>query len=146
MATSRTIASAVHTILIVEDEVLIRFDVADYLRACGYQVIEAVHATEALAVLQSGRRVDLVFSDVQLPGSMDGFGLARWVRAHRPNIKVILTSGVIRSTEIARELCDEGPLEQKPYDPQQLLNRIRASLARVRQAPPGEPEKLRSAR
>jgi DNA-binding response OmpR family regulator len=146
MMASRVNASAEHTILIVEDEVLIRFDVADYLRSCGYQVIEAANASEALSILQSGRRVDLMFSDVQLPGSMDGFALARWVRTHRPEVRVLLTSGATRSTEIAGELCEDGPLEKKPYEPQQLLRRIRASLARVRQALPNEPEKMRSVR
>jgi CheY-like chemotaxis protein len=146
MAASPSTARAAETILIVEDEILIRFDVADYLRSCGYQVIEAANASEALAFLQSGNRVDLVFSDVQLPGSMDGFALARWVRAHQPEIKVILTSGVARSTEIAGELCDEGPLEKKPYDPQHLLKRIRETLARVHQSKPDEPERLRSLR
>jgi DNA-binding response OmpR family regulator len=146
IAGSSTLDSAGETILIVEDEVLIRFDVADYLRTCGYRVIEAANATEAIAVLQSGRRIDLVFSDVQLPGSMDGFALARWVRAHQPEIKVILTSGVSRSAEVAGELCEEGPLEKKPYDPQHLLERIRSTLARVRRAKQDEPERLRSRR
>src|SRR5919198_3220402 len=123
---SRAASSAAGTILIVAYEVLIRFDVADYLRTCGYRVIEAGNASEAVAVLQSGCRIDLVFSDVQLPGSMDGFALARWVRTHQPEVKVILTSGVARSTQLAGELCDEGPLEKKPYDPQRLLERIRA--------------------
>ena len=85
------------TILVVEDDVLIRMDLADYLRECGYHVIEASNADEAMAVLQSGREVGVALADVQMPGSMDGFGLARWVRANRPNTKVILTSGVNRS-------------------------------------------------
>ena len=144
--TSRTPASATETILIVEDEVLIRMDVADYLRECRYHVVEAGNASEAIAILQSGRHIDLVFSDVQLPGSMDGFALARWVRAHQQEIKVILTSGMARSTEIAGELCDEGPLEKKPYDPQHLLQRIRSALSRVRQSDPNEPNTLRSGR
>lgn len=138
--------TASETILIVEDEVLIRFDVAGYLRECRYRVIESGNASEAIAVLQSGCRIDLVFSDVQLPGSMDGFALARWVRTHQPEIKVILTSGVARSAQVAGELCDEGPLEKKPYDPQHLLERIRATLARVRRTKPDEPERLRSLR
>jgi DNA-binding response OmpR family regulator len=136
--------SAVETILIVEDEVLIRFDVADYLRTCGYRVLEAGNASEAMAILQSGHRIDLVFSDVQLPGSMDGFALARWVRSHRPDIKVILTSGASRSAQVAGELCADGPMEKKPYDSQHLLERIRATLARVRQAKSDESAKLRS--
>ena len=127
---------ASETILIVEDEVLIRLDVADYLRGCGYRVIEAGNASEAMAIFQSGQRIDLVFSDVQLPGSMDGFALARWVRTHQPEIKVILTSGVARSAQVAGQLCEDGPLEKKPFDPQQLLQRIRESLALVRRAEP----------
>src|SRR5919198_311753 len=138
--------SASETILIVEDEVLIRLDVADYLRECGYRVMEAGNASEAIAILQSGHRIDLVFSDVQLPGSMDGFALARWVRAHQPEVKVILTSGVARSAELAGELCDEGPLEKKPYDQRHLLERIRATLARVRRTEPDRSEKLKSCR
>jgi CheY-like chemotaxis protein len=136
--------SASETILIVEDEVLIRFDVADYLRGCGYRVIEAGNASEAMAILQSGHRIDLVFTDVQLPGSMDGFALARWVRMHQPEIKVILTSGAARSAQVAGHLCEDGPLEKKPYEPQQLLERIRATLARVRRAEPDATARLRS--
>src|SRR5262245_7762736 len=135
---------ASETILIVEDEVLIRLDVSDYLRACGYRVIEAGNASEAIAILQSGHRIDLVFSDVQLPGSMDGFALARWVRTHQPEVKVILTSGVARSAQLAGELCVEGPLEKKPYDQQHLFERIRATLARVRQAGSDRFEKSQS--
>jgi CheY-like chemotaxis protein len=129
------------TILIVEDEVLIRLDVSDYLRQCGYRVVEAGNASEAIAILQSGQRIDLVFSDVQLPGSTDGFALSRWVRAHQPEIEVILTC---RSAQIAGRLCEDGPLERKPYDPQQLLKRIRASLARSPRAEPNSTDRRRS--
>ncbi len=134
------------TILIVEDEVLIRLDVADYLRECGYRVIEVGNASEAMAVLQSGCRIDLVFSDVQLPGSSDGFTLSRWVRTHQPEVKVILTSGDARSAQVAGELCEDGPLEKKPYDPQELLKRIRASLAHARRAEPNSAQRQRSCR
>jgi DNA-binding response OmpR family regulator len=138
--------SCSETILIVEDEVLIRLDVADYLRQCGYRVIEAGNASEAMAILQSGQRIDLVFSDVQLPGATDGFALSRWVRTHQPEVKVILTSGVARSAQVAGELCEDGPLEKKPYDPQQLLERIRATLARVPRAEPDTTDRRQSRR
>jgi CheY-like chemotaxis protein len=120
------------TILIVEDEVLIRMELADYLRECGYHVIETSNADEAIAVLHSGRQVAVALSDIQMPGSMDGFGLARWVRANRPNTKVILTSGVSRSAELAGDLCEDGPIESKPYHPQRLVERIRRTLAQAR--------------
>ena len=119
------------TILVVEDEVLIRLVIADYLRECGYRVHEAASADEAIAVLESRDvSVDIVFSDVIMPGSMDGFGLARWVRAHRPQVDVVLTSGIDRSAEVAGMLCQGGPLLEKPYEPQNVVDRIKQLMAR----------------
>ena len=110
-----------HTILVVEDDVFIRIDIADYLRGCGWHVVEAGTAAEAV-------NVDFVFSDVQMPGAMDGFDLAAWVRQHRPDLRIILTSGVVQRTEAATSLCDEGPIG-KPYDHDHLAQRIRHHLA-----------------
>ena len=119
------------TVLVVEDEVLIRLVIADYLRECGYRVHEAASAAEAVAVLESGTTsINIVFSDVQMPGDMDGFGLARWVRAHRPNVRVILTSSVERSADIAATLCEAGPLLEKPYEPQGVVDRIHQLIAK----------------
>ena len=111
---------------------LIRLVIAEYLRECGYRVHEAANADEALAVLEEPNvAVDIVFSDVLMPGSMDGFGLARWIRANRPQIDVVLTSGIDRSAEIAGVLCEAGPLLEKPYEPQSVVDRIKQLLARV---------------
>lgn len=121
--------SALPTVLVVEDEALIRFDVADFLREGGYHVVEAASGEDALAILTSGRRIDLVFTDIQMPGQLDGLALARWCLAHRPQIKVILTSGVARDTELFGDLRVLGPLERKPYDPRLLAQRIRDALA-----------------
>jgi DNA-binding response OmpR family regulator len=119
------------TVLVVEDEVLIRLVIADYLRECGYRVHEAANADEAVAVLEAPEvEVHLVFSDVIMPGSMDGFGLARWVRANHPRVDVVLTSGIDRSAEIAGTLCEAGPLVDKPYEPQGVVDRIKQLLAR----------------
>lgn len=120
---------APRTILIVEDEILVRMVIADYLRDCGYRVIEAGHAEEALAVLQSSVPVHVLFSDIQMPGAMDGFGLATWVRRNQPHIKVLLTSGNARAAAMAHDLCEEGPVEAKPYQPQTVLDRIKRLLA-----------------
>ena len=79
------------TILVVEDEVLVRMVICEYLRDCGYRVIEAAGADEAMLVLQQDDlAIDAVLSDVEMPGSMDGFGLARWIRLHRTGLDVIL--------------------------------------------------------
>ena len=123
--------ASLQTILVVEDEILVRLAIADYLRECGYKVHEAVNAQEALAMLQSPQvAIDIVFSDVQMPGDMDGFGLARWVRANKPGVQVILTSGVERSADIAASLCEAGPLLMKPYPPQDVIDRIRQLSAK----------------
>jgi CheY-like chemotaxis protein len=122
------------TVLLVEPDVLVRFAIADYLRECGYKVLEAMSGDEVRVVLQSGRRIDVVFTEVQLGGGMDGFALAQWVRDHYPDIDVVLTSGVAKAAEKAGDLCDEGPLE-KPYHPQEVVRRINRLRERRRTAP-----------
>ena len=116
------------TILVVEDDVLIRMPIAQYLRDCGYRVIEAVSADEAMTVLMHKEtQVDMVFSDIEMPGSTDGFGLSKWIRDNRPGIDVILTGTVPRALKAAKELCDDGPLP-KPYEPQAVHDYIRRLL------------------
>ncbi len=124
----------VQTILVVDDEVLIRLSIAAYLRDCGFTVLEADGPEEAITIFQAAVPIDLVFSDVQMPGEMDGFGLARWVRAHRPGVKVILASGVVKASTAAADLCEHDSFFQKPYHEQQVVDRIRALLA-SRKAP-----------
>jgi CheY-like chemotaxis protein len=77
-------------------------------------------------------QIDLVLCDMHMPGgSVDGFGLARWIREQHPDVKVILSSGAIRSADIAGELCECGPLMKKPYDPQHAVSRIKQLLAKA---------------
>jgi CheY-like chemotaxis protein len=85
-------ASGAH-VLLVEDEVMVRALLADELRGAGLAVVEAANADEAWAYLQSGGSAELMFSDVQMPGSMDGLELKRRVREAFPDVKIILTSG-----------------------------------------------------
>src|SRR5262245_45697420 len=108
------------TVLVVEDDVLVRIMVAAYLRECGFDVVEAGNADEAIRVLEADLRVDVVFSDVNMPGSMDGFGLAQWLRRERPGLEIILTSGAARTAKEAGELCEHGPIMAKPYDHAEL--------------------------
>lgn len=123
------------TVLLVDDEVLVRLVISDYLRECGYRVIEADSAEEAVVVLrQADVSVDVVLSDVALPGPMDGFSLAKWTRQNRPDVAVLLAGSVGRAASAAGELCDNGPTFSKPYDPQAVADRIRRLLAAGRQA------------
>lgn len=84
------------SVLLVEDEVLIRSLFAEALRDAGCQVIEAARADEALAYIGAGGAVDVVFSDVRMPGALDGVELARQLGHLRPSLPVILTSGHLR--------------------------------------------------
>lgn len=117
------------TVLVVEDEVLIRMVISDYLRGCGYRVIEAASGDEALAVLQHGElKLDIVFSDIEMPGATDGFGLSNWIRNNRPDLDVILTGSVPRAVNAAVNLCEDAPLP-KPYESQSVADRIHRLLA-----------------
>ena len=89
---ARPLAPPRRCILVVEDELLIRVLLCEELREAGYDVIEAFNADEALAVLQSPVCVDMIVSDVRMPGSMDGMALLRVVKQTLPAIPVIITS------------------------------------------------------
>jgi CheY-like chemotaxis protein len=88
--TSRTTES----LMVVEPDVLVRMTVANYLRECGYRVVEAITGEEALKILGAGVKIDTVLSAVKLPGALDGFALAQRVRRSFSDIDIILTTGV----------------------------------------------------
>jgi CheY-like chemotaxis protein len=117
------------TVLVIDDEVLIRLVIADYLRECGYRVFEAGSPEDAVAILQSDLKIDIVFTDLELPGQSSGLELARWIRRRFPAVKVILTSGLYSAAELAGELCEAGPPIIKPYDSDVVAQRIRALMA-----------------
>lgn len=102
-------------VLVVEDEVLPRLSLSAELRAVGYRVYEARSAEDALRVLGSIPRIDGVISDINLPGSLDGFELIRWLNMARPQTKVILTSAYTDSIANAKNLCRFDAIVQKPY-------------------------------
>ena len=117
------------TILVVDDEILVRIVIAEYLRDCGYRVLEAGSADDAVAVLGSKLKVDIVFTDLELPGHSSGLELARWIRRRHPDVRVIVTSGVYSSAELAGELCEAGPPIAKPYESDAVVQRIRTLTA-----------------
>ena len=125
-------SGTIRTILVVEDEILVRMPLAEYLRDCGYRVFEAASVAEAQTVLDADTPVDLVFSDVNLVGPENGFALASWVRRHHPTTKVLLTSGAANASEKAGELCSHGPVLPKPYSYAVVLQRIEALLRQAR--------------
>jgi|SRR5579872_3528883 DNA-binding response OmpR family regulator len=112
------------TVLVLDRDVLTRTFLADYLRSCGYRVLEARSAAEALTILQeSSEPVRVVLGDAE-----NGFKLAGWLKANRPKIKVILAANAERASHAAADLCEEGPHGKRPYDPQLLVQRIKSHL------------------
>lgn len=91
-------------------------------------VFEAANADEAINTIESGIPVDLVLTDIRMPGSMNGFGLAKWIGANKPQVSVILASGETTQTEAAKELCDHIPFFTKPYDLKAIVAEIRTTL------------------
>ena len=115
------------TLLVVEDELLIRLHVADTFRDRGFEVIEVGDAAAAVSILKAKAPVDAVFSDVSLPGDMDGFALARWIRNHRPGVPVVLTSGEV-TADHAHAVSREEAFFAKPCDYDHIAEFIRRRL------------------
>lgn len=88
------------TVLVVEDDPLIRLEVAEQLETAGFSVVEAGNADQAIAVLEARPDINLVFTDVDMPGSMDGLKLAAAVRDRWPPVHIIITTGKSRPEEI----------------------------------------------
>ena len=107
-------------VLIVEDEPLVRLGAAKFIADEGFEVIEAANADEAIRILEARKDVRIVFTDIHMPGSMDGLKLARAVRNRWPPIKIIVTSGRDPVTE--QDLPEGSRFFAKPYDPIQITN------------------------
>lgn len=107
-------------VLVVEDEPLIRMVAADALADCGIMAWEAADAGEALHVLEEHPAIGLVFTDVNMPGEMNGLGLAYEVSQRRPDVGLIVTSGAVAVKE--EELPDNGTFLPKPYPTDRLVS------------------------
>ena len=119
-------------VLVVDDEPLLRMMVADFLQECGFKVLEAASADEAVEILSSAMlTVDVLFSDIRLPGNMNGFALAKWTRAHHPSVAILLCSGDTKKADVAHELCEDAPFFSKPYDLNLVLTQIRQSMKKM---------------
>lgn len=115
-------------ILVVEPDILVRSPLSEYLRECGYTVLEASSAAEARRLLaERAQDIGAALIDVEASGS--GFELASWIRAHNAAIEVIMAGTVEKQVEKAKDLCEEGPTLSKPYDYQLVASEIRRLLA-----------------
>jgi CheY-like chemotaxis protein len=111
------------TVLVVEDEILIRMLVSESLRHAGCEVVEAATAEEALEVLSATHGPDVLVTDVRMPGALDGLELASRVRKARPGLKVVITSGHAPAQNTAG-LADA--FLAKPFALEHLVGRVRA--------------------
>lgn len=111
-------------ILVVEDEALIRMHSTDIIRDLGFEVVEAVNADQAVSILESNPRVSVVFTDIQMPGSMDGMLLAAVVRHRWPPVALLITSGKVRPG--GADLPAGARFIQKPYSPSELGQQLHA--------------------
>lgn len=114
------------SILIVDGDIVSRHAIADYLRHCGYEVVEAASTDEALAALQEASlSIDVILCDVAAIGTASAFGLATWVRQNRPELEVRLAGNLEGTAQTAAELCESGPHLARPYQPEAVVDYIK---------------------
>lgn len=127
-------------ILVVEQDILVRHPLAQYLRDCGYDVIEVAGEDEAhKALTRPGFKVDAVLISTQ-SARESGFSLASWIRTHAPGTDVVLGGTVARSLQMAGELCNEEHAPRVAQDHRPVLERIRMQLARRGRIDGGKPD------
>ena len=114
-------------VLIVEDEFLIRMDAVDTIRSGGFDVVEAENADQAIIILEGRLDITVVFTDIQMPGSMDGLKLAAAIRGRWPPIKIVATSGLLKISE--DDLPSGSRFLPKPYNAPQLMAALRELTA-----------------
>lgn len=117
-------------VLVVEDEVLVRYELVTTLEESGYQAHEASSAAEAISILEKHPEIRVVFTDIQMPGDMDGLALARFVRERWPPTIIVVSSGRVQPAP--GEMPDDVSFLAKPYETSRLrkiLDDVAARLA-----------------
>ncbi|MDE1923440.1 MAG: PAS domain-containing protein [Gammaproteobacteria bacterium] len=129
-ATSAHLARGDELILLVEDDGLVRSHATRLLQSLGYRVLPAANGPEALEIARGERTIDLLFTDVMMPGGMSGPELALQIRKVRPNLRVLFTSGYTDNAIVHFGRVDPGTaLLHKPYDRRRLAEKIQQALA-----------------
>jgi CheY-like chemotaxis protein len=113
-------------VLIVEDEMMLRMFAVDMVENAGYTPVEAVDADEAMALLESRSDIALMCTDVQMPGSMDGLGLARTVHERWPSIKIIVVSGQLSPSSVDLPPCSR--FFGKPLQAGQMIAQMQSMI------------------
>src|SRR5450631_177370 len=116
-------------VLVVEDEMLLRMRAVDMVEDAGYAAVEAVDADEAVKILESRSDIALVFTDIQMPGSMDGLGLAHAVHDRWPPIKIIVVSGALKLPDI--DIPADSRFFGKPLEPMKIIAQMQNMIGHV---------------
>ena len=116
-------------LIVADSEVIVRNVISDYLRHCGYKVIDAASAEEVITILETGTAVvSAILSDAELQGAMNPFALRLLVRQRWPDVAFVLAGNVEAAARAAGQLCEKGPHLKRPYDEQAVLSHIRRLL------------------
>jgi CheY-like chemotaxis protein len=115
------------TVLIVDDEEVLRMIGSDILQDGGFHVLEAANAAEALQCFEQGTEVLVLFTDINMPGVPDGLGLAKLVNERWPRVKILVASGAVRPS--LSDLPEKGLFLSKPYLAEELLQLVRRLAA-----------------
>jgi len=114
-------------VLIVEDELCVRLNAVFHLEEAGFDTLQAAGADEAIALLEARKDIKVVFTDINMPGSMDGLRLAHAIRHRWPPVELVLTSGQSRVRN--EDMPERGLFLGKPYDGDQLVRTVRSLAA-----------------
>lgn len=123
--------ASLHSVLLLDTDVVVRASLAAYLRECGLLVIEASDTSEAKTVLsETDSQVDIILCDAGSIGTEPSFAFTQWVRTNHQDVPVLLAGNIDNAASLAGDLCEEGPQLSKPYDHSLVADAIRQALAR----------------
>ncbi len=135
MIETRASPATAASVMIVDADIVSRHAIADYLRQCGYAVVEAANTDEALVALREATlSIDVIVCDIAAIGARSAFEFASWVRKNRPELEVRLAGTLESAVSNAAELCESGPHLTRPYEPEavvEYIKRLRAAAARA---------------
>ncbi len=121
--------SDVFVVLVAEDEPLVRMNVSCMLTSSGFSVVEAENGDKALSILRARGDINALLTDIEMPGSINGLGLAKIARAEFPFVRIVVVSGHARPD--IEELPDGTPFFSKPYDEQAIVDILRERVPPV---------------
>jgi CheY-like chemotaxis protein len=118
--------AALQSVLVIDGDIISRHAIADYLRHCGYEVVEAANTDEAMTALaKASLGIDVILCDIAAIGTQSGFELAQWVRHNRPGLDVRLAGSLDVAANTAADLCETGPHLGRPYEPEAVVDYIK---------------------